>query len=241
MLMLLALLVGATSSVSTAGIHDYDPWCDFDDDGDIDIFDIVEIANRYGTTGVPVNKTALLYNVTDTFHVLLDKIEALNLTVTAQQTTINNLNNTVIYLNQTLHILNGTGFGIPDYDSDWVPMVKGQSIMFTHNLNTNASELLVHMLGRYYSYHTEQWYTHQWYVGGDQYLDPLGADHLAGVMWDSSDNNTIRVNNLARAYDGNYWEYVRVLIWKSLNHRTRASSFSRFSHNGDNARLFLWH
>ena len=29
----------------------YDPWYDFDDDGDIDIYDIVDIAGRYGTSG----------------------------------------------------------------------------------------------------------------------------------------------------------------------------------------------
>jgi hypothetical protein len=66
-----ALFVGATSSASTIGIHDYDPWCDLDDDGDIDIYDIVNMANRYGATGTPVNKTALLYNVNDTLTELL--------------------------------------------------------------------------------------------------------------------------------------------------------------------------
>jgi hypothetical protein len=31
----------------------YDPWCDYDEDGDIDIYDIVRIAEAYGTTGDP--------------------------------------------------------------------------------------------------------------------------------------------------------------------------------------------
>ena len=54
------LLVGATSSSSVA---EYDPWCDLDDDGDIDIFDIVQMAGKYGTTGTPINKTALLLDL----------------------------------------------------------------------------------------------------------------------------------------------------------------------------------
>ncbi len=71
-------LIGTTTSISTKGVHDYDPWCDFDDDGDIDIYDIVDIAGRYGTTGTPINKTALLYNVNDTFTELLSRIDSLN-------------------------------------------------------------------------------------------------------------------------------------------------------------------
>jgi len=44
----------------TAQTRPYDPWADLDDDGDIDIYDIVDIAGRYGTTGTPINKTELL-------------------------------------------------------------------------------------------------------------------------------------------------------------------------------------
>jgi hypothetical protein len=41
-------LVGVTAQVST-----YDPWADLDADGDIDIFDVVNIAGSYGETGDP--------------------------------------------------------------------------------------------------------------------------------------------------------------------------------------------
>jgi hypothetical protein len=51
------LLVGAIPSSS---VGEYDPWCDLDDDGDIDIYDIVHMAGMYGSTGTPINKTALL-------------------------------------------------------------------------------------------------------------------------------------------------------------------------------------
>jgi hypothetical protein len=64
----LILLVGITSSAS------YDPWCDLDDDGDIDIFDIVKMAGAYGTTGTPINKTELLLE-------LEAKVDALSTTV----------------------------------------------------------------------------------------------------------------------------------------------------------------
>jgi hypothetical protein len=42
------LLVGVTSSTGV-----YNPWCDQDSDGDIDIYDIVQAAMAYGTTGDP--------------------------------------------------------------------------------------------------------------------------------------------------------------------------------------------
>jgi len=48
------LFVGLTSSTP------YDPWYDFNSNGEIDIFDIVDIAGRYGTTGTPINTTELL-------------------------------------------------------------------------------------------------------------------------------------------------------------------------------------
>ncbi len=38
---------------------EYSPWGDLNDDGAINIFDVVWLAGRYGTTGTPMNKTAL--------------------------------------------------------------------------------------------------------------------------------------------------------------------------------------
>ena len=56
----------------------YDPWYDFNHNGEIDIFDIVDIAGRYGTIGVPINTTELLLN-------LHARVVALNATVIALQ------------------------------------------------------------------------------------------------------------------------------------------------------------
>jgi len=47
-------LVGITSSQGV-----YDPWCDQDSDGDIDIFDIVPAAAAYGTTGDPAKNVTV--------------------------------------------------------------------------------------------------------------------------------------------------------------------------------------
>jgi hypothetical protein len=207
MLILLALLVGATSSVSTTGIHDYDPWCDFDDDGDIDIFDIVEIANRYGSTGVPVNKTALLYNVSATLNMLLNKISELNSTVMHQQTVINSLNNTMVYLNETVTLLNSTGLRAPDYDSGWGSWPAGN--YFTHNLNT--TDLLVYFVGRYNSdgYNVAHQYSY-----GSQW-DPRYGESELGAWWATSNTTIVLFRGSHDFASSPYpWDYVRVLIWK---------------------------
>ncbi|MCK4826095.1 hypothetical protein KA005_60675, partial [bacterium] len=54
----------------TAQTSPYDPWADLDDDGDIDIYDIVDIAGRYGTTGTAINKTAKLLELEERISIL---------------------------------------------------------------------------------------------------------------------------------------------------------------------------
>jgi len=49
----------------------YDPWMDINDDGIIDYMDIVNICRLFGTTGTPINKTALLLEI-------LSRIDSLN-------------------------------------------------------------------------------------------------------------------------------------------------------------------
>jgi hypothetical protein len=72
LLITMFMFVGVTSSTP------YDAWYDFDDDGDIDIYDIVDIAGRYGTTGTPINKTELLLE-------LEARVDALNATLITLQ------------------------------------------------------------------------------------------------------------------------------------------------------------
>ncbi len=52
--------VNSTTSVANLQTGLYDPWLDLNDDGKIDIFDVVMVANSYGTSGKPFNKTAAL-------------------------------------------------------------------------------------------------------------------------------------------------------------------------------------
>ena len=64
LLILSTLIIGASVGVSTL-TEAYDPWADSDDDGDIDIFDIVYYAGMYGSTGEPFEaKAAIEYDST---------------------------------------------------------------------------------------------------------------------------------------------------------------------------------
>lgn len=57
-----ALLTSTSTSVSTRS-GDYDPWMDLDDDGDIDLSDIVAMAGIYGSEGDPfAAKASLVYD-----------------------------------------------------------------------------------------------------------------------------------------------------------------------------------
>lgn len=51
---LVLVLIASTYFVGvTAQVNPYDPWADINEDGEIDIFDVVEVASRYDTTGDP--------------------------------------------------------------------------------------------------------------------------------------------------------------------------------------------
>ena len=183
---------------SQTGTGEYDPWVDLNDDGAIDIYDAITLANHFGTTGTPINKTDLLLQ-------LLNRLDQLNTTVIEQQNTINNLNQTVVYLNETVAILDSTGLGAPDYDSGWQSMPVGSLIILTHNLNT--TELLVYFIGKYDS---DSIWMHQYCFGGD-------SKYLIGEYgaWWAATNTTI---NLYRAgsdhQSGMPWGLARVMIWK---------------------------
>jgi hypothetical protein len=41
----------------------YDPWIDYNDDGKINLQDLVLLANSYGTSGAPINKTAIILDL----------------------------------------------------------------------------------------------------------------------------------------------------------------------------------
>jgi len=56
-------------------VGDYDPWADLNDDGKIDMRDVYVVARKFGTTGTPINKTALLLELNATVHDLKWKMD----------------------------------------------------------------------------------------------------------------------------------------------------------------------
>jgi len=72
---LLTIAFIPTSSRQTGS---YDPWLDINDDGTIDIRDLATIARAYGTSGTPLNKTALLLELQAKVKELEEKLDTLN-------------------------------------------------------------------------------------------------------------------------------------------------------------------
>lgn len=92
-----------TRSLSPSGT--YDPWVDTNDDGAIDIYDALILASRFNTNGTAIDKTALLYQVNDTFTDLLSKIDSLNASMyDLNSTLISRLN----YLESRMNEMNAT-------------------------------------------------------------------------------------------------------------------------------------
>jgi len=83
--MMLNIILLTTLSASfflvntTATAPQYDPWKDVNEDGYIEMMDFWEICQIYGTSGTPINKTALLLD-------LLDRVETLETMITSLQT-----------------------------------------------------------------------------------------------------------------------------------------------------------
>jgi len=93
---------------SSPDIGGYNPWLDIDDDGKIDMRDVSEVCRAFGARGDPINKTALLYEVNDTFTELLSKIDGLNDSVIALQSDVAYLTTKIAVLQTELAILNAT-------------------------------------------------------------------------------------------------------------------------------------
>jgi len=87
--------------------------------------------------------------------------------------------------------------GLPDYDSDWVGIGTGTTVIH-HNLNT--TEVLVYMLGK-----DSQGYIHHNAYGG--YVE----ENSHGAFWCQLDWDNITI--VRNAADGE-WVEVRVMMWK---------------------------
>ena len=71
MSILLGSLLVNNVILAQTGSSEYDPWADINDDGIIDMYDLAYLGKLYGTTGTPINKTALLLE-------LQSRIDSLN-------------------------------------------------------------------------------------------------------------------------------------------------------------------
>ena len=194
---------------STPAPKEYDPWCDVNGDGKVDIFDIVTVVANFLTTGPPINKTALLLYLNATVADLQSRINSLN-------TTLLDLEAQLVYINATLSqkirnlesdiaILNVTKLGKPDYDSfekygGWKYIEPDSYWIFEHNLNT--TNVLVYLIFR--DNITEN--INQMCYGGE-----VSGLWYGGAWWCDLTNFTITVK---RYKEGSQWNQVRVIIWK---------------------------
>ncbi len=70
----LFMIIPTRSSLTTSQLGGYDPWRDLNDDGIIDIYDVVLVTSIYNSTGTPLNKTALLLE-------LQSRVDSLNASI----------------------------------------------------------------------------------------------------------------------------------------------------------------
>jgi len=232
-----SILVGVTmSDFPTDPDGEYSPWVDLNDDGIVDIFDVVWLASRYSTAGTPLNKTALLYNVSDTFNLLLSMIDDMNTTIVNMNvsdtfnlllsmiddmnttivnmgTTINHLNDTVNYLNNTCILLNNT----VTYLNETVTYLNGTGLSSPDydsgwfNL-TRGDNVLSHNLGTtevfvyFVGRNSSESNTHQLNYGGTLY----GSQWYGARFFELTSTNI----TITRMTSDNDWIEARVQIWK---------------------------
>jgi hypothetical protein len=211
-----------TRSLNTTSEFEYDPWLDLDDNGIIDIYDVVWLNELYNAEGIPINKTELLYEVNATYTRLLSKIDSLNSslldleaylitrittfeTLVAQhQSEIEELESRIEQLETEIAILNATKLGKPDYDSfeeyGWYYLPPDAYKIFTHGLGT--TNVLVYLV--FLDNTTGN--IHQWCYGGE-----VSGFWYGGAWWHDLTDFTITVS---RYKEGTEWNYVRIMLWK---------------------------
>ena len=94
--------------IGSQSAGDYDPWLDYNDDGEIDMRDVGPIARAYGSEGTPINKTELLLD-------LQVRVDVLNATVISFEECIV-ITGSKPY-NASITYTSGTGFVINVSDS----------------------------------------------------------------------------------------------------------------------------
>jgi hypothetical protein len=124
---LAAAFLLASPTRSSTSLGGYDPWLDVDDNGKINIVDITVIARAFGSSGTPINKTAMLLD-------LQDKIDSLNASLhdLESRTATLELANSVTNYNTGIATTTSTG-------AVWVDM-DGTSVTISVN---KTSDLLI--------------------------------------------------------------------------------------------------
>jgi len=91
---------------------EYDPWLDINDDGTINILDVANVASAYGTSGTPINKTALLLELQSRVEALEERTPKFysvfqwrNINTTSTDWVDMDGVSVTISLNQTSHLL----------------------------------------------------------------------------------------------------------------------------------------
>jgi hypothetical protein len=190
----------------------YDPWVDINDDGVIDIFDAISFATVFGTTGTPINKTALLLELQakiESLNASLLNLEAYLITrITDLETMIAQQQTRISELETQLAILNATKLGKPDYDSfedpevgEWRYLQPDIPWRFDHHLNT--TNVIVYLVFSNDSIGTN--INHHWYGGQNS------GTWWGGAWWSELTKDYIMVTRYAHS---NECAYVRVMIWK---------------------------
>jgi hypothetical protein len=143
----------------------------------------------FGTSGTPINKTALLLQLQSEIASLNSSLLNLENTVTTQQSEINNLGAEL-----------ATKLGAPDYDSGFFNPSQGERATLTHNLGT--TNVLVYMTGT---------------AGGTSGIHQIqyGSDAVAtnqyGAYWYGLTTTSITIYRLPNDVN---WIWIRVQIWK---------------------------
>ncbi len=105
--------------------------------------------------------------------------------------------------------------GAASYDSGWLAIDAGQTLILTHDLGGSTDNYLVDL--RFHSGTTDLEYhgINQLAYGGNQLISPppsgYAADDLVGAYWRSLTASTIKVSRMPQ--DKSYAGYVRVRIW----------------------------
>ena len=188
----LASVFMAIPTESQTTTKTYNPLADINEDGKVSLADLTALAMAYGTSGTPINITALQTDITT----LQSEIDSLN-------TSLTNLENTVATQQSAINNLGAqlaTKLGAPDYDSGWVGIAQGEAFMLTDNLGT--TNVLVYMTGN------GQYGVAQFGYGGIYWSNAYNAGY--GAYWYDLTPNAIIIYRLPQDY---WFAAVRVQMW----------------------------